>query len=228
VQTGARLLPLSLALLVAAVGIPRFLPRASARLVVQAGFGAMAVGIVILIGGISPSSGPEIVLVPMLLMGLGIGALASQLGALTVSAVSDAESAEVGGLQNTVTNFGASLGTALAGAVLIGALTATLLSGAQSNEAIPASVTQSATVELSNGVPFISDAELETKLAQSDLPSSAQKAIVDENANARLAALRASLWLLALFSVIGLFFTPLAPNRPLAAAGAKPDPPPTG
>jgi len=228
VQTGARLLPLSIALLVAAVGIPRFAPRAPARLVVQAGFGAMTIGIGVLIGGISPSSGAEIVLIPMLLLGLGIGALASQLGALTVSAVSDAESAEVGGLQNTVTNFGASLGTALAGAVLIGALTTTLLSGAQANQAIPASVTQSATVELSNGVPFVSDAELKTKLAQTDLSSSAQQAIVDENANARLAALRASLWLLALFSVIGLFFTPLAPNRPLAEAGPKPDPPTAG
>jgi MFS family permease len=222
VQTGVRLLPLSVALLIAAVGIPRFLPRVSARLVLRAGFAAMTIGIVLLIGGISPSSGPEIVLIPMLLMGLGIGALASQLGAITVSAVSDAQSAEVGGLQNTVTNFGASLGTALAGAVLIGALTTTFFTGAQTNEAIPSSVTQSATVELSNGVPFISDAELQTKLAQTTLPSSTQQAIVQENANARLQALRASLWLLALFSVIGLFFTGLAPKRSLAVASVEP------
>ena len=64
-----------------------------------------------------------VVLIPMALVGLGIGALASQLGAITVSAVPDAQSAEVGGLQNTFTNFGASLGTALVGAVLIGSLT---------------------------------------------------------------------------------------------------------
>ncbi len=58
----------------------------------------------------------------MLLAGLGIGALASQLGSVTVSSVSDEQSGEVGGLQNTVTNLGASIGTALAGAVLIAAL----------------------------------------------------------------------------------------------------------
>ena len=62
---------------------------------------------------------------PLLLIGLGIGALASQLGAVTVSAVPDEESAEVGGLQNTATNLGASLGTALAGSVLIAGLTTT-------------------------------------------------------------------------------------------------------
>ena len=43
-------------------------------------------------------------------IGLGIGALASQLGAVTVSAVPDERSPEVGGIQNTMTNLGASLG----------------------------------------------------------------------------------------------------------------------
>jgi MFS family permease len=224
IQTGARLLPLSLALLVSAIGVPKLLPGVSTRLVLRAGFGAMTVGIVALVTKIDLASGPEIVLIPMLLMGLGIGALASQLGALTVSSVPDSASAEVGGLQNTVTNFGASLGTALAGAILIGVLSSTLITGAQTNAAIPSSVTQSPTVELSNGVPFISDADLSTKLSKSDLPPATQQAIVEENAKARLAGLRAALWVLALFSVIALFFTGLAPKRSLSALatdGAK-------
>ena len=62
--------------------------------------------------------------VPLLLIGLGIGALASQLGSVTVSAVPDDESPEVGGVQNTMTNLGASLGTALAGSLLIAARSA--------------------------------------------------------------------------------------------------------
>ena len=216
VQTGARLLPLSLALLVAAIGIPRFFPGLTARRVVRAGFLAMTAGILVLIGGISPDSGAGIVLFPMLLMGLGIGALASQLGALTVAAVPDSESAEVGGLQNTVTNFGASLGTALAGAVLIGALTTTFLAGAGSNSAIPPDVSQAATVQLTGGVPFVSDAQLRSELATTTLSKPTQDAIVAENATARIAGLRAALWVLALCSVIGLFFTGLAPRRALA------------
>ena len=55
----------------------------------------MTVGIVLLITKIDVGSGPEIVLIPMLLRGLGIGALASQLGwGLTVSSVPDSASAE--------------------------------------------------------------------------------------------------------------------------------------
>jgi hypothetical protein len=126
-DTGVRLLPLSVTLLVAALGIPRVWPQASPRRVVALGLGAILVGILSLIGALDVGAGPEVVTVPLLFTGLGVGALASQLGAVTVSAVPDRLSGEVGGLQNTATNLGASLGTALAGSILIGALTASFV-----------------------------------------------------------------------------------------------------
>ena len=98
---------------------------------VRIGFLALFASLVILLALLDLGAGPEITTWPMLLAGLGVGALASQLGALTVSAVPDEQSGEVGRLQNTVTNFGASLGTALAGAVLISALTASFFTGIQ-------------------------------------------------------------------------------------------------
>lgn len=70
VQTGARILPLSIALLVSAIGIPRFLPKLSARLVLRTGFGLMTVGIILLVVRVDPASGAEIVLIPMVLIGL--------------------------------------------------------------------------------------------------------------------------------------------------------------
>lgn len=57
----------------------------------------MIVGILILVAGLDPGANAAIVAVPMLLMGFGLGALASQLGAVTVSSVPDSQSAEVGG-----------------------------------------------------------------------------------------------------------------------------------
>ena len=97
IDTGIRILPLSLTLLVAAAGIPRFLPNVSPRRVVRLGLLAMLVGIVALFASIDPAAGAEIVTVPLLLAGLGIGALASQLGSVTVSAVPDEDSPRSGG-----------------------------------------------------------------------------------------------------------------------------------
>ena len=125
-------------------------------------------------GGLDPGATAGIVLIPMALMGLGIGALASQLGAITVSAFPDELSAEVGGLQNTFTNFGASLGTALVGAVLIGSLTSTFLTGVTNNSAIPPEVGEPGHVELEAGIPFISDADLQQGLATTSLPPATQ------------------------------------------------------
>ena len=95
-------------------------------------------GHVVLMGALDADAGGEVVTIPLLLIGLGIGPLASQLGAVTVSAVPDEQSPEVGGIQNTVTNLGASIGTALAGSILIAVMTESFLSNIEQSPAIPA------------------------------------------------------------------------------------------
>jgi hypothetical protein len=51
-------------------------------------------------------------------------------------------------------------------------------------------------------------------LSSTDLPVSAQDAIVAENASARLIGLRSALWLVALLTVVSLFLTGMLPQRP--------------
>jgi MFS family permease len=213
IDTGVRLLPLSLTLLAAAAGIPRFLPDANPRRIVRLALLAMLAGDVVLLAGIDRDASAEVVTVPLLLLGLGIGALASQLGSVTVSAVPDEQSPEVGGLQNTATNIGASLGTALAGSVLIASLTSAFLLGVQENPAVPSGVKEQATVELAGGVPFLSDADLESALEDAGLDQTTTEAIVDENADARVRALRSSLAVIAGVALLALFFTGRIPTR---------------
>lgn len=218
-QTGVRLLPLSVALLAAAVGIPRLAPRARPRLVVRLGLASMTAGTLVFIAGISPGANAGIVTIPMLLLGLGIGALASQLGAVTVSAVPDSQSPEVGGLQNTVTNLGASLGTALVGAALIATLTTGLVHGLQGSSAIPADVKTKATTQLSAGVPFISDSDLKAQLDKANVPAAQADAVLNANSDARLTALRTSLLIVALVAVVALFCTGTIPVKPAVQTG---------
>jgi hypothetical protein len=214
-DTGIRLLPLSITLLVAAVGIPKYRPQASPRSVVRWGLMLLVAGLVSLIGALEVGAGAEIVTVPMLLAGLGVGALASQLGAVTVSGVRDEETGDVGGLQNTMTNLGASLGTALAGSILIAGLTAAFLEGVVENPEIPVEVSTQAGVELASGVPFVSNAQLETALADTALSQEEVDAIVDENEAARIIGLRMSLAVLAVIALSGLFFTNKIPTLPV-------------
>jgi len=221
VATGVRLLPLSFTLLLAAAGIPRVFPHASPRRVVQIGFLALFAGIVIMVAALDAGAGPEIVTWPMLLAGLGVGALASQLGSVTVSSVPDEQSGEVGGVQNTLTNLGASIGTALAGAVLISALTASFLNGVQDNPAVPKDLASKAQVELAGGIPFLSDKDLKTQLGKAGVPPQTADAIVQENASARIDGLRASLSVLAVIALIAVFFSRRIPARQPSASPAR-------
>src|SRR5216683_5981426 len=93
VATGVRLLPLSITLLLAAAGIPKFFPDASPRRVVQIGFLLLFAGIVIMVALLDIGAGPEIVTWPMLLAGLGVGALASQLGSVPFTSDKDLKAA---------------------------------------------------------------------------------------------------------------------------------------
>jgi hypothetical protein len=221
--TGARLLPLSVTLLIAAVGIPRLFPTVSPRLVVRAGLFALLAGTVVLLAGLDESSGPEVVFVPMLLIGLGIGALASQLGAVTVSAVPDEESPEVGGVQNTMTNLGASLGTALAGSIMIAAVSTSFLANIQQNDAIPAKAKEEASVKLAGGVQFVSDADLEAALDEAGASSRTTDEAIDAYQSARIDGLKSALAILAAAMLGALFFAQRIPTiQPGAAKAATP------
>ena len=222
-ETGVRLVPLSLALLAAAITIPRVWPRTSPRRIVQAGLFLCLAGVLVLMGGINLDGDPATVALPMLLLGAGMGALASQLGAITVSAVPDDLSPDVGGLQYTASNLGTSLGTALVGSVLIGVLSSAFVSGILASPDIPEEVKQQAGTELAGGIPFISDAQLEEALLANGVDAATTAEIVDENFAAQIAGLRAALGVVALVAVVALFITPRIPDVPPGAQAGQGD-----
>ena len=127
----------------------------------------------------------------------------------------DDESPEVGGVQNTMTNLGASLGTALAGSLMIASLTSAFLANIQQSPAIPAEAKEQAQVELAGGIAFVSDADLEATLDEVGATSAATDAALAANADARLAGLRSALGILAVLALLALFLAQAIPTRPI-------------
>ena len=120
-----------------------------------------------------------------------------------------------------MTNLGASIGTALAGAVLISALTTSFLTGVTHNPNVPKDVASKAQVELAGGIPFMSDKDLQAQLNKAGVPAKTADAIVTENANARIDGLRSSLSLLAIVALIALFATRRIPAQQPSASPAS-------
>ena len=170
-----------------------------------------------------PERGPKSSPGPCCWPGSGIGALASQLGSVTVSSVPDEQSGEVGGVQNTMTNLGASIGTAVAGAVLISALSTSFFTGIQNNPAVPAECGDQGQTELSSGVPFVSDAQLKVALEKADVPTATAEAVTQENTDARIGGLRSALAVLAVVGLLAIFFSRRLPVEQPSTSGSATD-----
>jgi len=130
-----------------------------------------------------------------------------------VSSVPDEQSSEVGGLQNTFTNLGASIGTALAGSILIAVLTMSFIQGVVANPDVPEEVKTRTSTELVDGIPFVSDADLETAMLNAGVNPELTQSVVDVNAEARANGLKAALAVLGGIALLALFFANRIPRR---------------
>ena len=141
-ETGKRLFPLSVALLIAALAGPKLAVRLAPKRVCQVGLLALTIAAFFLVGTIDVELNETGFAIALAISGLGAGLLLSQLGNVIMSSVDPSQTNEAGGLQGTAQNLGASLGTALIGAVLISGLTTGFTSRIENNPAITPAVQQ--------------------------------------------------------------------------------------
>ena len=151
---------------------------------------------------------------PLLLIGLGIGALASQLGAVTVSAVPDDQAPEVGGVQNTMTNLGASIGTALAGSLLIASLSSAFLTDIENScrdslQGQVAGPTSSSPAACRSSPTPISTTPWSRRTSRPGRRTRAEDAYQD----ARITGLRSALAILGVMAIVSLFFARRIPAK---------------
>jgi hypothetical protein len=214
-ETGLRMLPISIALVVTAPAITRFAPGASVRSVVVIGLLFLLAASTVLAAGLEVRAGPWVTLLPFVFIGIGLGAVASQLGNVIISAVPLDRGSEAGGLQHTAVNLGAALGTAIAGSVVIASLTSLIAAGIVGSPELDDAVRRQAEIRIDAGVDFVPVDEVADALAETSLPRSQQEAINDTYATAQLGALSRTMILLSLALALTLVLALGLPKRSL-------------
>jgi EmrB/QacA subfamily drug resistance transporter len=192
-QTGLRLLPVSITMFVTAMCGPALGAWASPRAVVRFGILVLFIATVWLLASIDPTIDDLDFALAMALLGIGMGLLASQLGNVVQSSVGESARSEVGGLQYTAQNLGSSLGTALIGSILIGALAAAVSSQISQDERISAQVQQQVGTRLEAGISFVSTDQVRAALDSAGVPPDEADAVVEAYAQAQLDGLKAGL-----------------------------------
>jgi hypothetical protein len=188
---------------------------------VRTGVAIIVVGVVGCVGTIDLKLDSVPFGVAMAVIGLGLGLALSQIGNVLQSSVDVSRSNEVGGLQGTAQNLGASLGTAVIGAILLSGLALSFSNAVEADPSISAATKQQIVQGSSNGVAFISSAEATQKLEAAGVPAADQQAIISQYEDSQISALKAALAVVALVGLLG-FVTSRRIQRQVLTAGAPP------
>jgi MFS family permease len=214
-ETGLKILPISVAMMLAALLGPRLARRMSPRAVVQIGLGFLFVSIIALMSTISPTLSSLPFALSMAGFGAGVGLVISQLGNIVMSSVGESRSSEAGGVQGAAQNLGQSLGTALIGAVLLTGLTTGFVERVRADPAIPPAVQQQVTQATEEGLAMVSQAQFQTAVQQTGLPSEQVQSLVGYYSDAQVQALKRALLCASMFVLVGLWFARNLPGERL-------------
>jgi MFS family permease len=124
IQTGVIFTAATVGILVSSLGAERFAGRRTQKSLILAGFITTIVGIGLLIGLVSASDSVLAFVPGLLLIGLGVGVMLTPSVNLVQSAFPEEQQGEISGLSRSVSNLGSSLGTAIAGTILVSDLAA--------------------------------------------------------------------------------------------------------
>jgi hypothetical protein len=130
-----------------------------------------------------------------------------------MSSVPPDQTNEAGGLQGTAQNLGASLGTALIGAVLLLGLLNGFNSRIQENPAVPPNVKTQIADATEDGISIVTTKQAHQSLLDAGLTPAEADAVTSDYSHAQLNALKTSMLGVALLTVLSFWFTRRLPGR---------------
>jgi MFS family permease len=193
-QTAVAVVPYTLTIFIAAVSVVRLYDRLSPRQIGSFGFGVVAAGLALLGVAIQNDWGTPTVILGLIILGLGEGALVTLVFNVLVSASPKELAGDVGALRGTANNLSTALGTAIASVLAVSLLSLLILSSLAENPNLPRAV--QAQVNLDN-INFISNDQLLAVMESTTATPAQVEEAVRINEEARLRALQDSFLILA-------------------------------
>jgi len=224
IETGLRLTPATIGILLTSRMAGRLTARRSQRTLILAGFAFAAVGIVLMLL-LSPGDTTGWALAPgLFVLGMGAGIMLTPSVNVVQSSMPEEDQADISGVSRALSNLGSSLGTAVAGAVLVGSIIAGVTVGmAEANPPLPPTVQTQINTWLDEGsVSAVSDAQVEAALQGQ--PQAVIDQVVQLNAEARNQALARAMVVVGLVALLGLVLVLVAPGRHRALTATEESP----
>jgi hypothetical protein len=201
-QAGLSLAPLSLSMFAVAILAGRRAGKRRASSIVRAGFALTAVGMVLLVPLVPRADFGWLLIGPLLLAGSGLGLLVSQLNAYTLAPIEEERVSEAAGVNSAAGSFGLSFGLAVAGGIMLAALSLSFSNMTESSTVIPPDEKEQIAQTLEDDAQVMSNTQLDALLDEQ--PEAVQAEILSINTSARDLSLQAALLIPFLAALIGL------------------------
>ena len=186
-QTSIAMMPFMLTVFFTAILIVRFYDRFTPRQIAMGAFTLVAAGTAWLAFVVRNDWTTVPVIIGLITVGLGQGALVTLLFNVLVTSAPTALAADVGSLRGVTQNLAAAVGTALVGALLVGLLSVIIIGHVTDNPVISAELKDQ--VNLTN-LNFFSDVQLQERLAETTATPEHLEEALRINSDARVRALK--------------------------------------
>jgi MFS family permease len=216
--TGLSIAPLSLSMFAVALIAGKKAGKIRPSVLVRTGFLLSAIGIASIIPIVPRADLGISLLIPLLIVGTGLGLLVSQLNNITLSPISGERVSEAAGVNSAAGSFGLSFGLAAAGAVLLSMLAFQFNSLSQTSTVLNPDQKEHVAKGLEEDAQVMSNTQLNELI--SSQPQKVKDEIISINTKARNQALQTAL-LVPLIAVLFGFVNSFRMTR-------LPDPKPAG
>jgi hypothetical protein len=193
---------LSLTMFAAAVVAGRRAGGRRPAAIIRAGFVLVSFGIAIIIPFVPRADSGWYFVLPLAITGCGLGLLVSQLNNYTLAPVEEERVSEAAGVNSAAGSFGLSFGLAMAGGLMLAALSISFTQMTENNQVIPQAQQEQIAAALEDDAEVLSNTQLEEQITGQ--PPAVEAAVVDINNDARNLSLQIALLVPLLAGLIGL------------------------
>ena len=211
-ETGIKIFPLSVSLILFSVVGTRLTAIWSPRRIIRLGQLVLVVSSFVLLGSVSLELRSVLFAAGMFFAGAALGLLASQIGNVTMSSVGVERSSEIGGLQGIFQNLGSSLGTALIGSVLIASLSSSFLGAVDSSD-LPSNVKDMVVADTQAGVNIVPVSTVNGIATSAGLSADDAATLTTLYSDSQVSSLRASMVALVFIASLSLLFSKNIPTE---------------
>ncbi|MBW9461991.1 MFS transporter [Kluyvera sp. EC_51] len=199
--TTVAMLPFNLSVFFSALLVIKLYDKFTPKQIATSGFIVCCAALVWLSWVVTNNWSEWPVMVGLIVFGMGQGALVTLVFNVLVSSSPKSLASDVGALRGTTSNLANAIGTAVAGALLVGLLSASVMKSVVASPVVTAEL--QAEVNLDN-INFVSNERLATVLENtSATPAQVQEAM-DINETSRLKALKLGILIMALISALAI------------------------